>query len=141
MGQAREAMDRVTKSALSSDFEALRSVYAEDAEAVTPDQGTITGREAIAAYFAGLSTAFPDASFEVLHQYETADTAIDEGYFTGTNTGPIETGDGQSVPATGKQIRVRECDVATVREGVITSHRFYFDQMEFLSQLGLAAPM
>jgi hypothetical protein len=28
--------------------------------------------------------------------------------------------------------------VATVRDGVITNHRFYFDQMEFLSQLGLA---
>jgi ketosteroid isomerase-like protein len=141
MGQAREAMDRVTKAALSNDFEELGRVYAEDAEAVTPDQGTITGREAIVAYFAGLSTTFPDASFEVLHQHETADTAIDEGYFLGTNTGPIDTGDGQSIPATGKQIRVRECDVATVRDGLITSHRFYFDQMEFLSQLGLAAPV
>ena len=69
------------------------------------------------------------------------DTAIDEGYFTGTNSGgPIETSDGQSIPATGKQIRVRECDVATVKDGVITNHRFYFDQMEFLSQLGLAEP-
>jgi len=138
MGQAREAMDRVTQAALSNNFEELGSVYAEDAEAVTPDQGTITGRQAIVAYFAGLSTAFPDATFEVLHQHETADTAIDEGYFTGTNSGPIETGDGQSIPATGRQIRVRECDVATVRDGVITNHRFYFDQMEFLSQLGLA---
>jgi hypothetical protein len=25
-----------------------------------------------------------------------------------------------------------------VKDGAITSHRFYFDQMEFLSQLGLA---
>jgi ketosteroid isomerase-like protein len=141
MGHAREAMDRVTKAELSNDVEELGSVYAEDAEAVTPDQRTITGREAIVAYFAGLSTAFPDASFEVLHQHEAADTAIDEGYFTGTNSGPIETSDGQSIPAAGKQIRVRECDVATVRDGVITNHRFYFDQMEFLSQLGLAEPV
>jgi ketosteroid isomerase-like protein len=89
-------------------------------------------------YFADLSTAFPIAAFEVLLQHETADTAIDEGYFTGMNGGPIETGEGQSIPATGRQIRVRECDVATVRDGVITNHRFYFDQMEFLSQLGLA---
>jgi ketosteroid isomerase-like protein len=138
MGQAREAMDRATKAALSNNFEELGSVYAEDAEVVTPDQGTITGRQAIVAYFAGFSTAFPEGGFEVLHQHETADTAIDEGYFTGTNSGPIETPDGQSIPATGKQIRVRECDVATVRDGVITNHRFYFDQMEFLSQLGLA---
>ena len=45
--------------------------------------------------------------------------------------------DGQSVPATGKQIRVRECDVVIVEDGLIREHRFYFDQMEFLGQLGL----
>jgi hypothetical protein len=27
--------------------------------------------------------------------------------------------------------------MVTVENGVITSHRFYFDQMEFLGQLGL----
>jgi hypothetical protein len=39
MGQAREAMDRATRAALSNNFEELGSVYAEDAEVVTPDQG------------------------------------------------------------------------------------------------------
>jgi ketosteroid isomerase-like protein len=36
-------------------------------------------------------------------------------------------------------VRQRECDVATVRDGLVTSHRFYFDQLDFLGQLGLAA--
>jgi len=44
---------------------------------------------------------------------------------------------GESVPATGKQIRIRECDVVLVEGGQITQHRFYFDQLEFLDQLGL----
>ncbi len=34
-------------------------------------------------------------------------------------------------------MRLRECDVATVTDGLVTSHRFYFDQMDFLGQLGL----
>jgi hypothetical protein len=29
-------------------------------------------------------------------------------------------------------------DIATVESGAVTSHRFYFDQMDFLGQLGLA---
>jgi hypothetical protein len=29
-------------------------------------------------------------------------------------------------------------DAATVADGVVTSHRFYFDQLELLGQLGLA---
>jgi hypothetical protein len=47
----------------------------------------------------------------------------------------------ESIPATGKQIRVRDCDVATVTGGLLTRHRFYFDQMEFLGQLGLLPEM
>jgi hypothetical protein len=40
-------------------------------------------------------------------------------------------------PPTGKQIRMRSCDIAHVERGLITTHHFYFDQMEFLGQLGL----
>jgi ketosteroid isomerase-like protein len=137
MGQAREIMDRVTGAVMSNDPEALKALYAADAVAETPDQGTISGRDAIVAYLGGFANAFPDASFELV-KHETADTAIDEGYFVGTNTGDLEAPTGESIPATGKRVRVRECDIVTVKDGVITSHRFYFDQMEFLGQLGLA---
>ena len=71
-------------------------------------------------------------------EFEIGDTAIDEGYFIGTNSGPLPMPDGQSIPATGKKIRIRGCDLATVQGGVVTRHRFYFDQMDFLQQLGLA---
>jgi ketosteroid isomerase-like protein len=137
MGQAREAMDRVTRAMTSQDLEALETLYAPDAVAETPDQGTLSGRDAIVEYFAGLTTAFPDASYDPLHSHETADTAIDEGYFVGTNTGELEGPGGERMPATGRQVRVRECDVLTVRDGVATSHRFYFDMLDFLGQLGL----
>jgi len=35
-------------------------------------------------------------------------------------------------------VRIRECDVATVANGVVTSHRFYFDVQDWATQLGLA---
>ena len=44
---------------------------------------------------------------------------------------------GETLPATGKTLRIRSCDVTTVKDGEITSHHFYFDQLEFLGQLGL----
>jgi steroid delta-isomerase-like uncharacterized protein len=138
VGEAREVMDRLTAAISSGDSDALKALYAPDAVADTPDQGTIRGRDQIAAYMSELSTAFPDASWEERHKHETSDTAIDEGYFTGTNTGPMTAPNGETIPATGKRVRVRECDVATVENGVITSHRFYFDVQEWLMQLGLA---
>ena len=63
--------------------------------------------------------------------------AIDEGFLAGTNTGPPPLPSGESLPPTGKSIRVRSCDIAHVEGGLITTHHFYFDQMEFLGQLGL----
>jgi ketosteroid isomerase-like protein len=138
MGEAREVMDRVTAAMDNNDVEAARSLYASDAVAETPDEGTLRGADAIAGWLVKLAEAFPDARYEPTNGFEVGDTAIDEGYFTGTNTGPLPMPGGQSAPATGKAIRVRACDVATVRDGVITSHRFYFDQLEFLGQLGLA---
>lgn len=137
MNDARTVMDRVTELAFTGDAEALKRLYAPDATAETPDGGTLRGNDAIAAWFGGFATAFPDASWESAGKYESGDHAIDEGFVVGTNTGPLATPGGESVPATGRSIRIRGCDVATVKDGVITSHRFYFDQMDLLTQLGL----
>jgi ketosteroid isomerase-like protein len=138
MGEAREVMDRLTAAATETkDFRAVAECYAFDAIAVTPDQGEIRGGEAIADYLRQFSDAFPDIRFEHAHKHEAGNVAIDEGYITGTHTAPLPMPSGESIPPTGKQIRVRDCDVATVEGGLVTSHHFYFDQFEFLGQLSL----
>ena len=137
MGEARTVMDRVTRAFTNQDLDAVAACYAEDAVAVTPDVGEIHGREAIRDYFTGQVEAFPDSGYESLHKHEAGNVAIDEGYFTGTHTGSFAMPSGDNVPPTGKRVRVRACDIATVDGGVITRHHFYFDQMEFLGQLGL----
>ena len=78
MGEAREVMDRVTDAVMRGDQEALKGLYAPDAVAETPDQGTIRGRDAIAAYLAEFGAAFPDSSYEPLHKHEADGTAIYE---------------------------------------------------------------
>lgn len=138
MGEARQVMDRITEAAFAENQEALKKLYAPDAVAETPDQGTLSGPDAVADWFGQFATAFPDASWESAHKHESGNVAIDEGYVVGTHTGPLATPDGESIPPTGKSVRVRGCDAATVENGLVTSHRFYFDQMELLGQLGLA---
>jgi ketosteroid isomerase-like protein len=137
MGQAREVMDRLTGAAAAKDRQAQAACYAADAVAITPDQGEITGPEAISNYLSELGEAFPDLDYEYAQKYEAGNVAIDEGFVTGTNTGPLTLPSGESLPATGKTIRVRSCDIAHVEDGRITRHEFYFDQMELLGQLGL----
>jgi ketosteroid isomerase-like protein len=138
MGEPREVMDRVTDAILRGDLEALKGLYAQDGVAETPDQGTITGRDQIAAYLGEFSAAFPDAAWEDRYKREAGDTAIDEGHFVGTNTGSMTGPNGETIPATGRRVRARECDVVTVENWVVTSHRFYFDVQDWLTQLGLA---
>ncbi|MFF7274840.1 ester cyclase [Streptomyces griseorubiginosus] len=138
MGEAREVMDRLTDALTTHpDLKVIAELYAEDAVAVTPDEGEIHGREDIVEYWRQMTEAVPNARFESLHSYEAGDTAIDEGVFSGRNTGPIQLPTGETLPATQKEISIRGVDIATVRDGRITDYRLYFDEMEFLGQLGL----
>lgn len=137
MGEAREVLDRMTAATMSNDAAALEACYAEDAVAVTPDRGEITGRDAIISYLAQMGAAFPDSSFEYLEKHEAGNVAIDEGFVTATNTGQLQMPSGESTPPTGRPVRHRVCDIARVEGGLITSHHFYWDQMDLLDQLGL----
>ncbi|MGW0548649.1 nuclear transport factor 2 family protein [Streptomyces sp. Wb2n-11] len=137
MGQAREVMDRLTEALTTgTDLKAVMECFAEDAVAVTPD-GEIRGRENIGEYWRQMTDAIPDSTYETAYTHESGNTAIDEGYFTGRNTGPLVLPSGESLEPTNKEVRVRGCDIATVEDGRIVSYRLYFDQLDFLGQLGL----
>ncbi|WP_137989459.1 ester cyclase [Streptomyces vilmorinianum] len=137
MGEARTVMDRLTEAVTHSDLDTVANLYAEDAVAFTPDAGEVRGREAIVAYWRMMTDAVPVGSYTPMNTYEIGDTAIDEGVFSGRNTGPILLPTGETLPATGKEVSIRGTDLATVRDGRIVSYRLYFDQMGFLDQLGL----
>jgi ketosteroid isomerase-like protein len=136
MGQAREVMDRITKAVVTGDETALHQLYSADAVAETPDVGRLEGGGAIAGHLLSFSRAFSDAYWEALSAHECDDTAIAEGWFVGTHTGALSTPDGEIAP-TNKTLRVRECDVLTVKDGLAVSHHFYYDQLDFMTQLGL----
>jgi ketosteroid isomerase-like protein len=131
-------MDRLTEALTTHpDLNTVGELYAEDAVAFTPDEGEIHGRADIVEYWRQMTDAVPVATFEWLHTYEIGDTAIDEGIFSGRNTGPLQLPTGETLPATQKEIRIRGVDIATVKDGRIVDYRLYFDEMEFLGQLGL----
>lgn len=137
MGQARELMDRVTEAVMAGDLDALREIYAPDVVASTPDAGALNGLEAVLEWHRTFIEAFSDLDYRSERALETQECAIDQGDVIGTNTGQLQLPDGQSLPPTGKQITVRSVDIATVADGKIVRHDFYFDQLDMLTQLGL----
>lgn len=140
MGEARQTIDRMTRCMVTHDIDGLGASYAEDAVITTPDAGEIKGREGIVHYLKTFMDAFPDLQWEATAEHEAGDTAVDEGYVVGTNTGPMELPNGETLPPTGQRVRLRSVDIATVAGNQIVRHNFYFDQMDVLTQLGLAPP-
>jgi predicted ester cyclase len=141
MGQARDALDKLTAAAVEAhSLDSVMSMYSDNAVLSTPDAGEITGRDQIAAYWRQFIEGFPDAKYQYLNKIEAGDKAVDEGWFEGTNTKPVKLPSGETMPATGKHIKMRSCDVATVENGKVVEHHLYFDELDFQRQMGLIAP-
>jgi predicted ester cyclase len=101
-----------------------------------PGTAQLKGLEAFTQFAKAWESGFPDGQLKMLNFVETGDLAIAEGTFSGTNTGSLMT-PGGAIPPTGKRLQMKYCDLFRVREGKIVEHRVYFDQVEFLTQLGL----
>ena len=135
MAEAREISDRYTDAINARDADAIGALYADDGVLSEP-AGEFRGREAIVQYWGRFFTAFPDLNGRDEFKAESGDTAINEWSVSGTNSGPMETPEG-TMPATNERLTLRGCDAITVRDGLIRSHRVYYDQVGFMTQLGL----
>ncbi len=135
MAEAREISDRYTDALNAQDAEAIGALYADDGVLNEP-AGEFQGPEAIVEHWRRFFAAFPDLSGRDEFKAESGDTAINEWSASGTHSGPMETPEG-TIPATGKRLTLRGADAITVRDGLIRSHRVYYDQMGFMTQLGL----
>ncbi|GAA1852388.1 ester cyclase [Asanoa iriomotensis] len=139
MGEARELLDRMTVAAMEAhDVDATAALYADDAVVMTPDAGEVKGRQQIGDYWRQFIDGFPDGSWESTSKVESGDKAVDEGFFVGTNTGSVRGPTGATMEPTGKHVKIRGADIATVKNGKITEHHLYFDELDFQRQLGLA---
>ncbi len=139
MAKAREVMDSLSAAAVDQhDPDAVVSHYTDDAVMLTPDAGEVRGTERITEYWRRFLQSFPDVGFEVLRTHEAGDAAINEGWWTGHNTEPLTLPTGAVLPATDQPVRFRGCHIATVVGDRIREHHLYFDQLELLTQLGLA---
>jgi ketosteroid isomerase-like protein len=98
MGEARTIMDQATEAFTSGDIAKGIQFYAPEVVVVTPDQGEVKGAEAFAAYVGQFNDAFPDQRYESRFSHEDGNTAIDEGYFVGTNTGELQIAHRRNAP-------------------------------------------
>jgi predicted ester cyclase len=136
MSELRTMVDRLYEAINAHDIEAAASTLADDVESTYPGAPTVRGIEPFKQYVGVFFRAAPDAHI-VGHWYlESGDTIVVEGAFSGTHTGPLWTPVGE-IPPTDRHFEFAFCDIFQAREGKAYSHRTYFDQADFLTQLGL----
>jgi len=112
--------------------------YAEDAETSDPS-GKYKGKAQILQSFKVWKTAFPQGTAEVTNQIFQGDQVASEVIFKATHTGPLVSSTG-TIPATNKPIVLKMMLISSFRSGLIQRERAYFDQADFMRQLGITVP-
>jgi predicted ester cyclase len=109
--------------------------WAADAEFKAP-VAQVSGRDEILGFFGVFQNAFPDVRLE-LHQLLTdGPAAAAEGTLTGTHDGVLPTPNGELGP-TGRTVELRWAAIYATDGDALKSEHLFFDQMDFLGQLGL----
>lgn len=130
------ALRRFLQALDVGDWDAMRSNYAADAEIIFPGTPVldVDGVVEVCQHFRG---AFPDISHSIANAVASDYGVGAEIVALGTNTGPLISHDGE-VPPTGKEVTFRAAQIATIRDGVISMHHIYYDQLDIMTQLGFA---
>lgn len=139
MGTVKEAADRHLAAFNARDANEFVASESPDIEFVLPGAVTLRGREQVKAYVEIFWQAFPDATVTEQAQILTPEVAVTESIFRGTHAGPLHTPTGE-IPATGRQVKMRQVAVQRVTDGLISSEHLYFDQLDLLGQLGIVKP-
>jgi len=130
----REGFDAMSKHDLDSSV----AHYAPDALHLHPFPQPSRGKEAIRKENKEFFEAFPDLRVQISSIISSGDQAAVEFDMKGTNTGPLVTPDGNSLPATNRPMEIHGSAFFRANsEGLISEEHFYFDTASFMNQLGI----
>ena len=124
----------------SKDVEARKALCSPDIDLEMPGGMQLRGIDQVNQIESVFWEALPDSQIKRLEEYVAGDTVIAEGILSGTQTGPFRTPQAE-IPPSGNHVSLRYASVKRVANGKLVSEHLYFDQMEFMMQLGaLPAP-
>ena len=131
-----DARDVILKHiAAVNDGDSDADPWAADAELVAPG-GQASGRDGVLGFLGVFQEAFPDMRLEVKQLLTDGPAAAAEGTLAGTHDGVLHTPGGDVAP-TGRAVELRWAAVYLTAGDTLKSEHLFFDQMDFLGQLGL----
>lgn len=109
--------------------------WSADAELVSPG-GTFAGRDSVLAFLSVFQNAFSDGTLSIRSIIVDGENASVEGVFDGRHDGVLQSPSGP-VDATDNTVSFRWSATYLVNGPDLVSEHLYFDQLDFLGQLGL----
>ena len=131
-----DARDVILKHiAAMNDCNSDADPWAADAQMVAPG-AQASGRDEVLGFLGVFQEAFPDLRLEIEQLVSDGAAAAAEGTLTGTHDGVLHT-PGGDIPPTGRRVELRWAAVYATDGETLKSEHLFFDQMDFLGQLGL----
>jgi len=131
-----DARDVILKHvAALNDRDSDADPWAADAQMVAPG-AQASGRDEVLGFLGVFQEAFPDLRLEIEQLVSDGAAAAAEGTLTGTHDGVLHA-PGGDIPPTGRRVELRWAAVYATDGDTLKSEHLFFDQMDFLGQLGL----
>ena len=92
----------------------------------------VVGIDSARAYYANYLTGFSDISFTIKDVFGMGNKLVKHWNFKGTHTGIFF-----GIPATNKKVDIDGATLVRMESGKIAEERDFFDNLEFMQQLGL----
>ena len=134
MGDVIELARRHDDAFNSHDADGRAAIEAPDIELVMPGL-TLRGHDEVMQVLRAFWEALPDATITAEDQLADGDVVVAEGTLAGTHYGTFRTPQGE-IPRTGNPATLRYAAVKRFKDDRLVSEHLYFDQLEFLQQLG-----
>jgi steroid delta-isomerase-like uncharacterized protein len=136
MADARQAAQEFIGAFNAHDERRIREGYADNVVFEAPGDVRVEGPDAATEYAMSFVRAFPDVQLTVKNLIESDGWVAFEAEFEGTHQAPLE-GPGGAIPATNRRITGKAAEILRIENGKVTEERLYFDQLDFLTQLGV----
>lgn len=139
MNQPDEVVKQYLKAIEARDADAFAALFAADAVGYHPlFDGPVRGRDAIRAGEQAVFDAFSDVAVTARSLLGDGSRYAIEVVLTAVNTGPLDMGGGEPLPATGRTIELPATWWLELGEdGLIVEARDYLDTATLMRQLGL----
>jgi steroid delta-isomerase-like uncharacterized protein len=119
----------------TQDAETRMSIESSDIEVIMPGGMTLRGHEQVMQVVRAFWGALPDGKIVPENQFAAGETVVAEGTLSGTHDGTFRT-PGGDIPASGNNVALRYATVKRFQDAKLVSEHLYFDQLEFLQQIG-----